>query len=194
MRIPALQNKIWLGLAAVAVVSGAGTAALVSNFSQNTPTISPSLVTQVTPSATPQAIEQQVSMYWIKSKQNKLVAVPIAVKATNNEAALRAALTKMLAEPTQEAAVYSAIPKNTRILDFAINGKDIRLNLSKEFKSGGGTSSMQGRLIQILYTATSLDPAARLYLSVEGKPLTNLGGEGLEVLQPITRKDFGLEF
>ncbi|CAN1211915.1 GerMN domain-containing protein [Tumidithrix helvetica PCC 7403] len=194
MRIPALQNKVWLGLAAVAVIGGASTAAIVGSLSQQPPTTKPPVVTQVTPTTAPQAIEQQVSVYWIKSKQNKLVAVPTAIKAANTEAALKEALAKMLAEPTKEATFYSAIPKNTRILDFSVSGKDIRLNLSKEFKSGGGTSSMQGRVIQILYTATSLDPAAKLYLSVEGKPLAYLGGEGLEIPQPLTRKDFGLEF
>jgi spore germination protein GerM len=194
MRIPALQNKIWLGLVAIAAIGGASTAAIVGNLSQQPQSAMPPLVTQVTPNAVAPAIEQQVSVYWIQSKQNKLVAAPIAVKSAKTDAALKEALVKMLAEPTQAATFYSAIPKNTKILDFAVNGKEIRLNLSKEFKSGGGSSSMQGRVIQILYSATSLTPDAKLFLSVEGKPLKYLGGEGLEIPQPMSRQDFGLEF
>lgn len=87
----------------------------------------------------------------------------------------------------------STIPRGTRLLSLQIKPDGIDLNLSQNFTQGGGSASMIYRVAQVLYTATSLDPQAKVYLSVEGKLLdeeTPLGGEGLILQQPLTRQQF----
>ncbi|WP_019499193.1 GerMN domain-containing protein [Pseudanabaena sp. PCC 6802] len=190
MRIPVLQKKVWFGLVVAAAIAGGSTAALLYN---NKIANEPSATIQPTPTISP-IPEQRVTIYWIESKEKRFVAVPMPVKTANTETALKTALATMMAEPTKQPGFYSAIPTGTKVLDFTIKDKNIQLNLSKEFTSGGGSASVIGRVVQVLYTSTSLDPDAKLFLSVEGKPLTYLGGEGLEIQQPITRKDFALEF
>ncbi len=199
MKIPILSKSTWFALAAAAVVGGSGAAVLVHGTFNNQPNPQASApanqanqVTQSPPAA--RAVDGQLAVYWIETSKNKLVAVPIAVKAKSNDEAIASVINTLIAEKPPESELYSAIPANTKVLSAVTKNKEIRIDLSKDFTKGGGSASMQGRIIQVLYTATSLEPDAKVYLSVEGKPLKYIGGEGLEVPQPMTRKDFALEF
>jgi len=193
MRVPALQNKVWIGLIAAAIVSGFGIASWLGGNSVP-PTGNPRSNILSQPPTQSINVERQVTLYWIATKEKKFIAVPMPISAPSSEVALKTALTTVIAQSVKQPNLYSAIPPQTKVLDFTVKDKNIRLNLSKEFASGGGSASMTGRVVQILYTATSLSPDANLFLSIEGKPLTYLGGEGVEISQPITRESFPLEF
>ena len=207
MKMPVLSKSAWFGLVAIAIVGGSASAVIInSNFnqpqsnlqpnSQPNPQVSalaPSNQISQSPPAT-RAVDGELAVYWIESSQNKLLAVPIAIKAKSNGEAIGMVLKTLITESPPESNLYSAIPANTKILSLSAKNKEIRINLSKDFTKGGGSASMQGRVIQVLYTVTSLEPDSKVYLSVEGKSLQYIGGEGLEVPQPMTRKDFALEF
>ncbi len=206
MKIPVLNKSTWFGLLAVAIVGGASGAVLINGSNQpitelNNPaqsSIAPSVAPSTnqvsqSPAAKP-AIDGQLAVYWIEAKNNKLIAVPIAIKAKSNDEAIASVLNSLIAENPPQSTLYSAIPANTKVLSAVTKNQEIRIDLSKDFTKGGGSASMQGRIIQVLYTATSLEPDAKVYLSVEGKALKYIGGEGLPVPQPMTRKDFALEF
>ncbi|PZU97872.1 MAG: hypothetical protein DCE90_05070 [Pseudanabaena sp.] len=197
MKIPAFNKSTWMGLVAAAVVGGSATAVLINGNLTNPPTSStssPPAINQVAQPSPDRAVDGELSVYWIESNNNKLIAVPVAVKAKNSREAIATAFNTLITEVPPAETLYSAIPEGTKVLDIATIGKDIRINLSSEFTKGGGSASMQGRIIQVLYTVTSLEPEAKVYLSIDGKPLKYIGGEGLEVPQPMTRKDFALEF
>lgn len=88
----------------------------------------------------------------------------------------------------------STIPVGTKLLSAQVKPDGIHIDLSKEFTQGFGATSMIGRLGQVVYTATSQNPDAPVWISVEGKPLETLGDVGVEIRQPITRQLYDQDF
>jgi len=177
-----MQSKVLIGLVIVAILVGAGASILL----HRAPETPPPTAVETTP---PDEASATVTLYWLNSQGDRLVAVKRTIKEKSTSQVLNLALQSLIKE-TPPDDLYSAIPKDTEILDLQADGQDIRLNLSSAFGRGGGTTAIQGRLIQVLYTLTSLEPSARVFLSIEGKPVTYLGGEGIEVKQPMTRQDY----
>jgi spore germination protein GerM len=139
--------------------------------------------------------EQSVEIYWLKSNGNEieLAAAPVAVKDAQPRAVLKAAFEKML-EGSTDPTLTSTIPANTRIQKLEVKEDGIHVDLSAEFESGGGSTSMMGRVGQVVYTATTLDPQAAVWITVDDRPLDVLGGEGLVLDQPMTREAFDQNF
>ncbi len=139
--------------------------------------------------------EPPAQVYWLQARGQQIEMVPVAmsrVPQRTETATLTEALNYLFTHPKLDR-LDSTIPKGTRLLSLQIKPDGIHLNLSQEFTQGGGSTSMIYRVAQVLYTATSLDPQAKVYLSVEGKPLNEdnpLGGEGLILRQPMTRQQF----
>jgi spore germination protein GerM len=133
-------------------------------------------------------------IFWLKDDGTsfQLTPEPIAVAgdATPSDqvkTVFEQLLTKT-GDPEQEA--FTTIPEGTTLLSASVEEDGVHIDLSGDFQYGGGSASMVGRLGQVIYTATAFDPDASVWISVDGKPLTLLGGEGLEVSQPMTRDDF----
>ncbi|HIK45864.1 MAG TPA: GerMN domain-containing protein [Leptolyngbyaceae cyanobacterium M65_K2018_010] len=137
-------------------------------------------------------------IYWLRDEGNgfKLVPEEIAVSAgTKPNDQVKAAFAALLSQPGDpDQNAFTTIPEQTKLLDATVAADGVHVNLSADFQTGGGSASMMGRLGQVIYTATAFNPEAPVWISVEGKPLTLLGGEGLEVAQPMTRADFDQGF
>lgn len=195
-------NRVPLGViagitAAVVVAAGGGAWwVLKSAKSPTTPPLPPTTV-QPTPSPSPQQapINQTAFLYWLQDtgKELKLVPKPVTVAASGPNAVVETAFTRLLEGP-QDAALSSTIPKETKLRSMTIQNDGIHIDLSKEFSTGGGSADMTGRMAQVVYTATSLQPNAKVWINVEGKPLEVLGGEGLLLEQPLTRQNFQENF
>jgi spore germination protein GerM len=61
------------------------------------------------------------------------------------------------------------------------------VDLSGAIAAGGGSSSMQGRLWQVVYTATQMPQARQAVLLIDGQERATLGGEGVLIDRPIGR-------
>ncbi|OUC11793.1 MAG: hypothetical protein B0A82_26025 [Alkalinema sp. CACIAM 70d] len=137
--------------------------------------------------------------YWLKGEGDRLQlvaqTVPVSSKASTTQQ-LTESLQQVLRSPPNPG-VSTTIPPGTRLLALTIEPNGIHVNLSREFAQGGGSSSLIHRVAQILYTVTSVDPRAKVYLAVEGQVLDEahpLGGEGLVLDAPLTRQQFVHEF
>ncbi|BAU14408.1 hypothetical protein LEP3755_49550 [Leptolyngbya sp. NIES-3755] len=197
---------IVVGLSTLVVATGSATAFFTwQNAQKNQPVpvaveppqaIPPQASAPTAPSIAQNSIqptvEKTAQIYWLKNSDTDLEFVPVAVKvksADREEALLTTAVNNLLSD-TPGKDLSTGIPKGTTLRSLKVKSDSVYVDLSKAFVSGGGSLSMTGRLGQILYTATSLNPSAKVYLSVEGEPLTVLGGEGLMVDQPLTRSQF----
>lgn len=146
---------------------------------------------QPDPSTTSQETSSQV--YWLRNVDGRLILTPEAVTLSgeNASAQIEGAMERLLSKsgnPSQDA--FTAIPEATQLLAVSMEEDGVHIDLSANFEDGGGSASMVGRLGQIIYTVTALEPNTPVWISVESKPLTLLGGEGLEISQPMTRQDF----
>lgn len=145
----------------------------------------------------PATREQTAEIYLLRDTGKNLELVPIPVKVSaskdNKSEFLQAAFNGLLTAKN-DGDTSSTIPSGTKVLGVKIENDAVRVNLSEEFTSGGGSASMTGRVGQVLYTATSLNPNAKVYIDVNGKQLDVLGGEGLELDQPLTRDSFAKNY
>lgn len=194
-RIPA---SVVAGIAVGALAAGGGLGwwawKLHNSYTQSVPPTNQ--LHHLTPQAVQPSVEQTVQVYWLKSTGEpiELVSHQIVLKdASQPDKLLEGAFNKLLAG-SNDPAFVSAIPKGTSLRSVKVAEDGIHVDLSREFTTGGGSTSMSARLKQVLYTATSLDPNANVWIDVEGQKLNVLGGEGLEIDQPVTRKNFEKNF
>lgn len=152
------------------------------------PTVAPSIIPET---------NQIVAIYLAKDQGNKFQIVPekvsISITKQEPEAILNSAFKALIAGKFAQQ-LTNNIPQGTKVNSLTVKGNNIYIDLSPEFTQGGGATSMTNRLGQVIYTATSLEPDGKVWISINGKPLKILGGEGLEVAQPSTRQTFQSDF
>ncbi len=177
-----------------------------SPIGSSTPSLAPSSppIESIAPTAPPtsttvpssQMSDGRAKVYWISSSGAKLALTPADIDLPSDNSPdrkLSIALERLIKGPANSD-VTSSIPPDTKLNSLKVQKDGVHVDLSKAFTSGGGSTNMQGRLGQVIYTASSLNPADPVWISVEGEPLKVLGGEGLEVSQPMTRTEFSKNF
>jgi spore germination protein GerM len=104
-----------------------------------------------------------------------------------------AALEALLEGPESFESEYglgTSVPDGTQLLGLTIEDGIARVDLTSEYESGGGSASMQMRLAQVVYTITQFPTVEGVVFSLDGRPIEVLGGEGVVLDHPLTRKDY----
>jgi germination protein M len=105
----------------------------------------------------------------------------------------KVAMEQLLAGPTAQdkgAKLDTAIPPGTTLHSVTITNGVATVDLSGSFASGGGSLSMQGRVAQVVYTLTQFPTVKGVLFELDGQRVDVLGGEGVVVDEPVTRKDY----
>jgi len=157
----------------------------VTPVATSTPATGPS----VTPTSTTPT-EEQVPINVYFSYQEKMQAVQRYAPA-GTKAVLRAALDALLQGPTEEektAGLTSQIPAGTTLLGLTISDGVAYVDLNSHYDDGGGSLSMFHRIAQVVYTSTQFKTVKSVQFSMNGKRVKALGGEGVIIEKPQTRK------
>ncbi|MEB3213586.1 MAG: GerMN domain-containing protein [Leptolyngbyaceae bacterium] len=159
----------------------------------------PDTPTTTNPDQTPGAVDTNsaAQVYLLTVAEDRFELAPSSIQLDTSaepSVALTTAFKELLATAPSESGPFSAIPENTELLDLTVESDGVHVDLSSDFQFGGGSASMMGRLAQVIYTASSLEPTTSVWISVDGEPLEVLGGEGLIVDQPMTRAQFEENF
>lgn len=136
--------------------------------------------------------EARVSVYLVRAQASSSTVqdVPRTVRGRGAETLLAAAVRELLAGPTaaeRGTGLVTAIPEGTRLRSLRIADGVVVIDLSHDIESGGGSSSMLGRVWQIVYTATQFPQAPRVQLLIDGHTKSALGGEGVVIDRPLAR-------
>jgi spore germination protein GerM len=134
-----------------------------------------------------------VVIYFVKSEETSFTLEPgyRREQVSDLEQQLSIAVQCLIDGPNsseQQRGLSSAVPSTTKLLGLTLENNQVTVNLSKEFETGGGMASVQGRLEQLFYTLTQPTSVEKVSLQLEGEPVIVFSGEGIIIENPWTRK------
>lgn len=134
---------------------------------------------------------QKIKVFFTKSKKpEELQLVPVTRKISEEDSIVEASIRELFLGPTkaeQLKGIMSEIPVGTRLINVDESDEEVLVNISSQYLTGGGSATIQLRYLQIYNTLKKIEPFKEIYLQVDGKMLKAIGGEGLEVSQPLTK-------
>jgi len=132
-----------------------------------------------------------VDVYFVvrgAGRTGSLVPVRRPAPAGPTEVRLQAALRALLDGP-HDARFHTEIPQGTALLGASVRDGVVTVDVSPAFASGGGSTSMLGRVWQVVYTATQFPDAPAAQILINGRRVEALGGEGILIGAPLRRPD-----
>ena len=124
-------------------------------------------------------------------KGDRLAAVER--RPSPDQSPLKQALEATLAGPTARemaAGFTTQIPPAVKLRSVKVAGGVAIIDLSRELEDyGGGSARVEGIVAQLVYAATEIPGIEKAWLWIEGQGEVVLGGEGLVLDHPLSRRD-----
>ncbi len=131
------------------------------------------------------AAEKYTHTFYLFDSNGKLIPVQ---RQLTSKPSLKTTVTLLLKGPTIEETkkgIYSEIPANVDLISLKKTEKGIVVNLSSKFGNGGGSQSVENRVMQLTKTIKSMEPDTNVYLYINGEEVEYLGGDGVFIKQPL---------
>ncbi len=85
---------------------------------------------------------------------------------------------------------YTELPSGIKLEDVALADGTASVSFDPSFYAGGGSTGMQTRLAQVVYTLTQFPTVQNVRFLQDGQPARVAGGEGFPLNRPLTRSSF----
>ncbi len=133
------------------------------------------------------------TIYFTKSRGTQTVTEGVVrqIPKTYANSDVQYIIEALLEGPNHDESIlgfFSEIPKGTRLVGVTETEKTIRINLSEQFVSGGGSNSKQQRIAELKRTINSFNTDKHVYVDINGEELEILSGEGVEVAEPVNQE------
>jgi spore germination protein GerM len=135
--------------------------------------------------------QKEVSVFFSRGTTGEPVDVLRPLPEELQKQPIRFAVGELLKGPSEtekKKGFFTEIPAGTELLGVSRHEAVITVDMSHKFASGGGSNSMTQRVEELKRTVYALDKKHQLRVSIEGKPLDVMGGEGLEVNDTLKRQ------
>ena len=154
---------------------------------------------QASPGASPEPTTGETttvrSYFILGSFVDNAGLVPVLRDIPKTKAVGTGAMAELLKGPNDDElgaspAMYTAIPDGTHFLGLTIDNGVATVNLSREFESGGGSTTVVQRLAQVVYTLTQFPTVTRVSFQIDGVPKPVFRGDGTTFDGPVGREDY----
>ena len=176
------------------VLTGFAFVALAAAVAACSPSDGPVEPSSPAASASPGATTIVRTYFYLGGAPGTAGLVPIVREVPETQAVAGAAMDALLAGPTADESglrvITSGVPTGSRLLGLSIADGVATVDLSAEFESGGGSTSVFVRLGQVVYTLTQFRTVESVVFRIEGRPVTVFSGEGIVLDGPIGRGDY----
>lgn len=138
----------------------------------------------------PQKHEMKSVKIFVSDSNGKLRTLNRECDMAVEKSCFAYAIRELISAPTsweKSKGFTSEIPVGTKILSIREGEGSAMIDLSSAFEGGGGTESINIRIMQLIKTAKA-NTNLPVYLYINGKQAEVIGGEGIMIKQPLNER------
>ncbi|MDY6935751.1 MAG: GerMN domain-containing protein [Spirochaetota bacterium] len=131
-------------------------------------------------------------IYLVKYNElSERVSLEPVIRRSRGKLNIRVAMNELIKGPEENErgrGLLTAVPSNLKLKEYELKDQCAILDFNRAIEENANGDILLMRIDQILYTITQFDNIDSIMIMVEGKRKKFLGGEGLSINGPITKR------